>query len=387
MKRRRRCSGFSVVELVVILAVAGVLAAMLLPWLQAARAAARKASCSNNIRQLVLAAHLYAESWNGMLPGTSSGMYRTSSGMYCGNGERYTGWWSWQATLLPYLGEEEVYNQINWSFSSNTGNPPVSGYAYGSRVKVNTTAVAKTIDRFLCPSDNGGRLSYMVNYGTWYDYDYSNLGRGRFDAFGRHWDQTRFMYWMEPQSNVVLGANIRSIPDGAATTVMFGEVVHAPRVSGLGPAPKQQLMATGQELRSMSPEQARQLCLRHRNGKPETIVRGGAGPGIFQHTGKLYGSGTTTGQFWYIPAPNRSGTVHGLLPPNSTNCLGQYSGTTGRGFQKDGIFGLRCASSWHRGGTNLGFADGSVRLVADEVDPQLYTALFSVDRGDLTHLP
>ena len=58
--------------------------------------------------------------------------------------------------------------------------------------------------------------------------------------------------------------------------------------------------------------------------------------------------------------------------------------STGPGQRKDGLFGLRCASSWHKGGVNLAMADGTVRFLADDIDPSIYTGLFSKDLGEIT---
>ena len=66
------------------------------------------------------------------------------------------------------------------------------------------------------------------------------------------------------------------------------------------------------------------------------------------------------------------------------NCLGQDGGGTGKDQRKDGTFGLRSASSWHRGGVNLAYADGSVRFTRNEVDHKAYTGRFSLDREEIT---
>jgi len=368
MWRRGRIRGFTLVELLVVIAIIAILIALLLPAVQAARAASRRTACSNNIRQVVLAAHMYADTFNGALPGTTAPEYFNIGGVA-------RGWWQWHASLLPYVEEDAVYNALNWSHASNAGKT-TNG--------VNNTATNTQINVFLCPADNGGRLSYAVNNGTWYDYDYSTTGRGRHDGFNRHWLQASTH--MGALNAIVMGPNIDGIPDGTSNSVMFGEVVHSPAVSGMGPVVFQKLFATGLELRTLTPDQARATCMRHLSGLPETIVNGGdPGPGTYRHDGNLFNGGTWTGLYWHIPFPNQAAAVHGLTPPNSVGgCLGQYNGATGGGSRKDGTFGMRCASSWHRQGVNLGYADGSVRFVRDEVDMKAYTGRFSVDRGEIT---
>jgi prepilin-type N-terminal cleavage/methylation domain-containing protein/prepilin-type processing-associated H-X9-DG protein len=369
MWHRGRIRGFTLVELLVVIAIIAVLIALLLPAVQAARAASRKAACSNNMRQCVLAAHLYADTYGGMLPGAA--VVQTNN---------HPGWWQWHASLLPYVEEDAVYNAINWSHGSNSGK---------ANLGANVTACNSQINVFLCPADVGGRLSYPVSNGTWYDYDYATTGRGRHDGFNRHWKQS--LTTKGHLNGVVIGAALDGIPDGTSNSVMFGEQVHAPAVSGIGPVPFQKMMATGQELRLLSPDQARAICMRHVKGTPETIVfEGDPGPGTFRYLPSHWGffGGTWTGLYWHIPFPNQGGAVMGLVPPNSINCMGQYGGGTDGGHpdggRADGTFGVRCASSWHRNGVNLAYADGSVRFVREDVDPKAYTGRFSVDRGEIT---
>lgn len=337
MRTRGRKLGVTLVELLVVMAIIAILIALLLPAVQAARAAARRIACANNMRQLVLASHLFADDHGGALPRRL-----------------------WHATLLPYLEEKAVYNALNWSFSSVDGK--------GFNNPRNQTAADSRIGVFLCPADTGGLMSYAVNQGTWYDYDYAKLGKGRWDGFNYHFQG---------------GPNLNGIPDGTSHSVLFGEVVHSPKVSGIGPVPFQKLMSTGAELRMLSPGEARRLCMRHVDGTPPWVVVGTPGPGTYRHDNAEYGDGIQTGSLWLIPFPNQGAVVHGLTPPNSVNCLGEWGGA-GAKRRRDGVFGVRCASSWHRQGVNLAYADGSTRFIRNSIDQQVYTGMFSIDRDEIT---
>lgn len=150
MKRR----GFTLVELLVVIAIIGILVALLLPAVQAARAAARRMSCSNNLKQIALAMHNYHDSYKQFPP---QGYFRRGQ-----LGES----WSAQARLLPFLEEENLENLIDWSLS------------YRAQLQVARTRVGP----YLCPSEvqdrerqDGSIVYYPLNYGfnagTWLMYD------------------------------------------------------------------------------------------------------------------------------------------------------------------------------------------------------------------------
>src|SRR6187401_3085395 len=95
---RRQLRGFTLVELLVVIAIIGVLVALLLPAVQAAREAARRMSCQNNLKQLGLACHNYADIV-GVLPpaGTSSNEF------------------SWCVHILPFIEQKNLYDQFNFN--------------------------------------------------------------------------------------------------------------------------------------------------------------------------------------------------------------------------------------------------------------------------------
>jgi prepilin-type N-terminal cleavage/methylation domain-containing protein/prepilin-type processing-associated H-X9-DG protein len=127
---RRRA--FTLIELLVVIAIIGVLIALLLPAVQAAREAARRAQCTNNIKQIVLAAHTYSDQV-GTFPPNS-----IADGFWVGT------WWAWPAFILPQMEQSPVYNAINFSWSC-------------CNVR-NQTVFLTIINSFNCPSDDSGRL-------------------------------------------------------------------------------------------------------------------------------------------------------------------------------------------------------------------------------------
>lgn len=127
MKIRFR-SAFTLVELLVVIAIIGVLVSLLLPAVQTAREAARRMSCQNNLKQFGLAMHNYHDT-NKKLP---AGMTAHTT-----NGNA-TGGWSWGVALLPFMEQETIFDNIDFS-----GSPHASQ---------NAAIIQTVIPTAICPS-------------------------------------------------------------------------------------------------------------------------------------------------------------------------------------------------------------------------------------------
>ena len=137
---------FTLVELLVVIAIIGILVGLLLPAVQAAREAARRMQCSNNLKQLGLAFHNY-ESATKSFPinyATRGKLGFPNNGPGIANSGR-----SWLQMVLPYIEQTPLYNNIDFT----VGLQPKSS-APTTPVGRNRLAAATVIPTFLCPSDD-----------------------------------------------------------------------------------------------------------------------------------------------------------------------------------------------------------------------------------------
>ena len=149
MPKRR---GFTLIELLVVIAIIGVLIALLLPAVQAAREAARRAQCTNNLKQIGLAMHNYHSSINSF----PVGFLYPNPGQFDPQIPQLHYRWSVLAQLTPYLEQTNVYNALNMSWPIATG--PSGSYGVGTPYTffpANQTVKQTIVSSFLCPSDSG----------------------------------------------------------------------------------------------------------------------------------------------------------------------------------------------------------------------------------------
>ncbi len=212
---RRR--GFTLIELLVVIAIIAVLIGLLLPAVQAAREAARRAQCVNNLKQIGLGMHNY-HSVNECFP----------PGELCPpnlQGMRVF----WTCYLLPYLELGPLGNAYNFSLSVNV--VPNGGALYGP---TNSTVTQAAISTYLCPSDVGGKMARGVfywartNYVAPYSPDGVMVEKGVPLTYENRFNTAENPATRKALFNFNVTRGIRNITDGSSNTVAASETVTGP---------------------------------------------------------------------------------------------------------------------------------------------------------------
>jgi prepilin-type N-terminal cleavage/methylation domain-containing protein/prepilin-type processing-associated H-X9-DG protein len=320
---RQSRHGFTLIELLVVIAIIAVLISLLLPAVQSAREAARRAQCTNNLKQIMLAMHNY-ESSNGTFPQGFCWQYYP--------GLAYTDSCSELVRLTQFIEQGAIYNAMNFSIPMYYG--------------ANTTVCNAGLSVLWCPSDaaivglrytypapyafDGGPLpmtysSYCGSLGTWtyfpigtpVDQQQLQSMNGMFQYIGMPAGVNPFILYggsPMPNSGSVPPVSIASISDGLSNTIAFSEHAH----------------------------------------------------GLFSNVASTNQAGQSITDFycwnWWVSS-NYGDTVFTTFYPLNP----QRKIKVGYSDNNQGDAMVLSASSFHPGGANFAFADGSVRFVKDSI--------------------
>ena len=336
MSRRRR--GFTLVELLVVIAIIGILVGLLLPAVQAAREAARRMSCSNNVKQVSLAILNYESAFK-RLPGL------LGSSTY-----------SAQARILPHIEQGNLSNGLDFA------RPLLLGPVFAARFDpAISSLISQRIPTFLCPSDAedplfpvtlanntpgfSAGINYMFSIGSARDMNYDD----RFETDGLFWTGAF--------------AKLAKCTDGSSNTVMVAETI-------LGDKQLSPDMPLRQPIRRIANWVGTSANANGRgyfaNG---TLISNPNLLSLFPSIVNSYRG--NRGESWIRGVPHAT-TINGYLTPNHR--------IPDIGFHGRGLYAAR---SMHGSGAQLGFADGSVRFIANSVDELAYRNTFSANGGEI----
>ena len=334
----RRSRGFTLIELLVVIAIIAVLIALLLPAVQAAREAARRIQCVNNLKQLGLAIHNYISASTTLPTGRiySSGPSGTAFPTIFAGAQNTT----WFCLMLPLIEQSALGNSFNFALGSEGPNAPLPLGFFA-----NSTIAQTKMSVFQCPSDRilqfqinpgyaGGALSGVIltkgNYGvSWGNTDwgaqFSNSGLApqyQPSAFGHN-------------GNI----SMASFTDGTSNTVMTGEVIQG-EMGDIRGVMWSSIPGGGSFMTRYTPNGTNDFLLLRTGGDYLNNA-----PGLF--------------------CVNEPGM--GLPCTSGATDQAAFAGSRSK----------------HPGGVNTGFADGSVRYVKNTINPITWNGLNSIASGEV----
>jgi prepilin-type N-terminal cleavage/methylation domain-containing protein/prepilin-type processing-associated H-X9-DG protein len=333
--------GFTLIELLVVIAIISVLIALLLPAVQAAREAARRVQCVNNLKQLGLGLHTY-ESIAGALPPSNIVHFDAST--------QKVDWkngFSVQARILPFMEQGVAFNAINFIFTHRNAE--------------NATVVGVVMKVFLCPSDvnsgqmtafpfgSAGVISYGFCEGDWFVWNGIN----------------------PPDNTAVFGPNrsrrIAELTDGTSQTIVAADV------KSLNPL---YLCSNGLSKFMNSPY------------GPTNIPGPALGPlSVAPEYGGTCGAVSSGHTAWADGNAQETG-ITTAWPPNKVTLATRVSDgdvDLQSALVSSGgpTFGAITARSYHPGGVNALIADGSVRFTKTSINPSAWRSLGTVAGGEV----
>jgi len=341
--------GFTLIELLVVIAIIGVLIALLLPAVQSAREAARRAQCTNNLKQIGVALHNYHSVHNVFTMAGTRGICEVDTGVsHSWNN------WSAHALMLPFLEQEPMYDAINFDLA------PFYFSLCPVGTSANSTIFNTRVATYFCPSDGEAGRTHTNNYHGCTGASSTNFapGSGIFEPLEAY--------------------GVQDVRDGTTNTVAFSEAL-----VGDGDPFAHDVSLRGNRRNSVTgvegiPSGAIQVNVFN---NPDAVMGAlqactetwlnGSGPNYANTRGFRWG--------WATPGNSLFDTV---VPPNSQ----EYQWSTCRfgcaGCNTDATH-FTNANSNHPGGVNVAFADGSVKFIKSSIAMRTWWSLGTRKGGEV----
>jgi prepilin-type N-terminal cleavage/methylation domain-containing protein/prepilin-type processing-associated H-X9-DG protein len=301
--------GFTLIELLVVIAIIAVLIALLLPAVQAARDAARRSQCVNNLKQLGLGMQNYHDTMGAFPIGIQSAPRR-----------------AWSLCVLGFIEQTNLFNATN--FTTDFYQPQ------------NTTVILVNVQVYDCPSDPNAssieeptsaypraKANYMVNYGnTHYDQDRANNPFSMSNPPNASYTNVNFFsgpFYLNSSSG------IKSITDGTSNTMLMSEVVIGITIQGNS-----------------------------------------------DHRGDIYNNDNNCATFNGWTTPNTLQIPDAMIGYCNPQPIAPCNGSP------NPAESYNTARSFHPGGVNVGFCDGSVRFIKNTVAIQPWRSLSTMNGAE-----
>jgi prepilin-type N-terminal cleavage/methylation domain-containing protein len=382
MKSLRKFRGFTLVELLVVIAIIGILVGLLLPAVQAAREAARRMSCSNNMKQIGLALHNYHSTYDRLPAGGGGTCHIRNGGLVfpATSGFQHNDWsLSAHIPLLPFMEQQPLWELISNPYVSSPARGDQGTATYPSmgpwpsdfanqyspwRAQVNTLYCPS------CPAPtnnvNVGKSSYGYCFG---DYHFNITGPTFTNQPGRRGMFQRLTHpslvgaaggtpTAEAITKLATGQyGFRDCLDGTAHTIMAGE---KPWSTG-----RRELIGNIMSVTGVNTSTPPSMALRVRDpNRPAYYVANGTAPGVAVVA-------NVGGDRWMRFHDCFFNT---MVPPNGPSICG--TGTLISNACNNNV--MMTAGSYHRGGCHVVMTDGAVRFVTENIEAGNQTTGFDM---------
>ncbi len=336
--------GFTLIELLVVITIIGALIALLMPAVQSAREAARRADCNNRMKQMGLAIHNYESAIGAYPPG---GITYQDSPLNCYQPPREH---SLFTLILPFMENAPLYNSVNFSYAAAG---PQGGQHAGA---VNHTALATRVAAFVCPSDAGFKppTSKFVNPAN---QTYNGYSQCSYAGSSGTYDIFRFWCGCAPGTDpYVCFGSVELRPDGA-----FGKN-HAFPIQAFRDGLSQTLFVGEFSRFRDDPDPSLNVWSR-----------------VFRSPSSKLGVTRLQGLASAVPQINAKLRSPDYPPPDDPTAVISWKDDPIN--RQMGQFGFR---SRHVGGANFLFGDGSVRFITETIHAQdVYWPLSTRAGGEL----